>query len=157
MESLHTLQNLPCYPLPLSLSLSLSPPFAASQIISLFVLFIKSQPQPKPGIMPEPDEENQTRYMPPAPPRTKEVTFMASSIMDVDVVDLDLDNPWPSDQMGFVSNPMSPFLISEQPCSPLWAFSDADNDDKLSGHVNYPLFLKCLSPFLSFTFFFPFP
>lgn len=106
--------------------------------------------------MPELDEENQTRYMPPAPPRTKEVTFMASSIMDVDVVDLDLDNPWPSDQMGFVSNPMSPFLISEQPCSPLWAFSDADNDDKLSGHVNYPLFLKCLSPFLSFTCFFPF-
>jgi len=47
-------------------------------------------------------------------------------------LDLDLDNSWPLDQISFMSsNPMSPFLIStstEQPCSPLWAFSDAVDD-----------------------------
>ncbi|XP_034894948.1 protein NLP6 isoform X1 [Populus alba] len=44
-------------------------------------------------------------------------------------LDLDLDSSWPLDQISFISsNPMSPFLFSssnEQPCSPLWAFSDA--------------------------------
>ena len=45
--------------------------------------------------------------------------------------DLDFESSWPSDQIPFVSNPMSPFLIhtsSEQPSSPLWAFSDVDDD-----------------------------
>ncbi|XP_031248849.1 protein NLP6-like isoform X1 [Pistacia vera] len=92
--------------------------------------------------MPEPDEDTHL-YVPSS--RSKDVTVVAaaSSIMDLDV-DLDLDNPWPLDQSGFVSNPMSPFLIStsEQPCSPLWAFSDADNDDRIAAHANYPLFLK---------------
>ncbi|KAJ6415012.1 hypothetical protein OIU84_003917 [Salix udensis] len=47
-------------------------------------------------------------------------------------LDFDLDNSFPLDQISFISsNPMSPLLIStstEQPCSPLWAFSDAVDD-----------------------------
>lgn len=47
-------------------------------------------------------------------------------------LDFDLDNSCPLDQISFISsNPMSPLLIStstEQPCSPLWAFSDAVDD-----------------------------
>ncbi|KAI4351722.1 hypothetical protein L6164_006049 [Bauhinia variegata] len=45
--------------------------------------------------------------------------------------DLDLESSWPFDQNPFESNPMSPSLIapsSEQPFSPLWAFSDVDDD-----------------------------
>lgn len=94
--------------------------------------------------MPEPDKDTHV-YVPAS--RSKDVTVVAaaaaaSSIMDLDV---DLDNTWPLDQIGFVSNPMSPFVISssEQPCSPLWAFSDADNDERIAAHANYPLFLKC--------------
>ncbi|CAM8881932.1 unnamed protein product [Rhodiola kirilowii] len=49
-------------------------------------------------------------------------------------LDMDLDSSWPLDQISFVPNPMSPFFISssEQPFSPLWAFSDADDDNKAS-------------------------
>lgn len=51
-------------------------------------------------------------------------------------LDLDLDSSWPLDQISFISsNPMSAFLISssnEQPCSPLWAFSDAADDRLLA-------------------------
>jgi hypothetical protein len=51
-------------------------------------------------------------------------------------LDLDLDSSWPLDQISFISsNPMSTFLISssnEQPCSPLWAFSDAADDRLLA-------------------------
>ncbi|XP_027363208.1 protein NLP6-like isoform X2 [Abrus precatorius] len=45
--------------------------------------------------------------------------------------DLDLESSWPLDHMSFVSNPMSPFLFSttsDQPYSPLWAFSDGEDD-----------------------------
>lgn len=38
---------------------------------------------------------------------------------------------WPLDHISLVSNPMSPFLfstISDQPCSPVWAFSDAEDE-----------------------------
>ncbi|CAI0408796.1 unnamed protein product [Linum tenue] len=49
-------------------------------------------------------------------------------------VDLDLDNSWPLDQISYASShPMSPLFLSSSdpnPCSPLWAFPDAD-DDKL--------------------------
>lgn len=70
-------------------------------------------------------------------------------------LDLDLDNSWPLDQISFMSsNPMSPFLIStstEQPCSPLWAFSDAV-DDRLaataSGQAS-PAFAAAAPPRLS--------
>ncbi|KAJ0047687.1 hypothetical protein Pint_14881 [Pistacia integerrima] len=60
--------------------------------------------------MPEPDEDTHL-YVPSS--RSKDVTVVAaaSSLMNLDV-DLDLDNPWPLDQLGFVSNPLSPFLIS---------------------------------------------
>ncbi|OWM85196.1 hypothetical protein CDL15_Pgr027983 [Punica granatum] len=75
------------------------------------------------------------------------------SVMDLD---LDLDGSWPMDQISFLAaNPMSPFLMSstEQPCSPLWAFSDG-LDDKLPSSAaaavnggfrlsDYPRLLTC--------------
>ncbi|XP_049415563.1 protein NLP6-like isoform X1 [Solanum stenotomum] len=76
-----------------------------------------------------------------------------SLMMDLD---LDLDASWSFDQIfaaaASASNPMSPFLVpaaSEQPCSPLWAFSD-ENEDKPNGNAlssgslrlsNYPRFV----------------
>lgn len=46
-------------------------------------------------------------------------------------LDLDLDTSWPLDQIfaAASSTPAPPFLFSnsEQPCSPLWAFSDDNN------------------------------
>lgn len=78
-----------------------------------------------------------------------------SLMMDLD---LDLDASWSFDQIfaaaASASNPMSPFLVSaasEQPCSPLWAFSD-ENEDKPNGNAlstgslrlsNYPRFVTC--------------
>ncbi|KAK8600520.1 hypothetical protein V6N13_059697 [Hibiscus sabdariffa] len=63
-------------------------------------------------------------------------------IMDMD--DLDLETSWPLDQLTFLSNPTSPFIIpssSEQPCSPLWAFSD---EDKFGSAVaGYNLLVTC--------------
>ncbi|RDY03648.1 Protein NLP7 [Mucuna pruriens] len=53
--------------------------------------------------------------------------------------DLDLESSWPLDHMAFVSNPMSPLLFStssDQPYSPLWAFSDDGEDDR---HPKLPL------------------
>lgn len=56
-----------------------------------------------------------------------------ASVMDFDL-DLEASCSWPLDQIGFSSssNPMSPFLISatsdHQPSSPLWVFSDVDDD-----------------------------
>ena len=45
-------------------------------------------------------------------------------------MEFDLDSSWPLDQISFISSyHKSPFPISspnEQPCSPLWAFSDDD-------------------------------
>ncbi|KAK7279937.1 hypothetical protein RJT34_24998 [Clitoria ternatea] len=50
-------------------------------------------------------------------------------IMDFD---LDLETPWPFDHISFLSNPMlSPCVfstISDQPYSPLWAFSDGEDE-----------------------------
>lgn len=49
--------------------------------------------------------------------------------------DIDLESSWPLDHMSFVSNPMSPFPLStysDQPFSPLWAFSDVDDDKHVS-------------------------
>ncbi|KAF2313451.1 hypothetical protein GH714_011064 [Hevea brasiliensis] len=67
----------------------------------------------------------------------------------------DLETSWPLDHISFPSNPLSPLLLSSSdwPCSPLWAFSDAD-DDRLaassSSHAatplrfsDYPNFLTC--------------
>ncbi|KAK9010431.1 hypothetical protein V6N11_036940 [Hibiscus sabdariffa] len=63
-------------------------------------------------------------------------------MMDMD--DLDLETSWPLDQLTFLSNPTSPFVIpssSEQPCSPLWAFSD---EDKFGSAVaGYNLLVTC--------------
>ena len=41
---------------------------------------------------------------------------------------------WPLDHISLVSNPMPPFLfstISEQPFSPVWAFSDAEDERQI--------------------------
>lgn len=49
--------------------------------------------------------------------------------------DNDLESSWPFDHVSCLSNPMSPFLlsnISEQPFSPLWAFSDVEDDKHVS-------------------------
>ncbi|KAG8662005.1 hypothetical protein MANES_01G053000v8 [Manihot esculenta] len=76
------------------------------------------------------------------------------TLMDLD---LDLDTSWPLDQISYLSNPLSPLLLSssDQPCSPLWAFSDADDDRLLpvssASHAttpplrfsDYPIFLAC--------------
>ncbi|KAF7821902.1 protein NLP6-like [Senna tora] len=72
--------------------------------------------------MVESDEEN-----PGLPPKSKPAEEPAY-IMDFDP---DLESSWPFDQISFASNPASPFLFSpsfEQPFSPLWAFSDVDDD-----------------------------
>ncbi|KAI4347563.1 hypothetical protein L6164_008368 [Bauhinia variegata] len=58
--------------------------------------------------------------------------------------DLDLESSWPFDQISYLSNPMSPFLIphsSEQPPSPIWAFSDVDDDRH--ARVSAPAFSDC--------------
>ncbi|PON44974.1 NIN-like transcription factor [Parasponia andersonii] len=76
-------------------------------------------------------EEETTPSFPPKSTSSKEVVpDVREVLMDFD---LDLDNPWPiMDQIAFVSNSMSPLLFSsptDQPCSPLWAFADAENND----------------------------
>lgn len=71
----------------------------------------------------ESEEENQD-----FPPKTKTSLEEHGCAMDFD---LDLETSWPLDRMSFISNPMSHFLfstISDQPSSPLWAFSDGDDD-----------------------------
>ncbi|GFZ16382.1 plant regulator RWP-RK family protein [Actinidia rufa] len=75
--------------------------------------------------MSEADEENRSSL-----PKSRE------PLMDLD---LDLDGSWPFDH-NFSANLTSPFFISssEQPCSPLWAFSD-DNGDKLAGDATSEL------------------
>ncbi|XP_060206815.1 protein NLP6-like isoform X1 [Lycium barbarum] len=72
-------------------------------------------------------------------------------------LDLDLDASWSFDQIfAAASNPMSPFLVSnintnsEQPTSPLWAFSDdKTTGNALSGDTlklsSYPRFLTYTS------------
>ncbi|XP_050376054.1 protein NLP6-like [Argentina anserina] len=80
--------------------------------------------------MSDPEED---RISPPAifPKSTKNLD--AASLMDFDI-----DVPWPLDQIHFLSNPTSPLLFSsaDDPCSPLWAFSDVSNhDNKLAGVV----------------------
>ncbi|KAK8306078.1 hypothetical protein V6Z12_D03G104600 [Gossypium hirsutum] len=69
----------------------------------------------------------------------------SQGIMDLD--DLDLESSWPLDHQSFLSNPTSPFILassSEQPCSPLWVFSDDDNN-KLGSHpVDCNLLVTCI-------------
>ncbi|KAL0326686.1 UNVERIFIED_CONTAM: protein NLP7 [Sesamum angustifolium] len=79
----------------------------------------------------EPAEEETTRQ--PAHPDV---------LMDLD---LDLDGSWPLDQIfaaaAAASNPASPFLLSnsEQPCSPLWAFSDDNNSGSFAAGAGFRL------------------
>lgn len=87
----------------------------------------------------------------------------AAFMMDLD---LDLESSCSLDQI--FANPMSSFLLSnsEQPCSPLWAFTDEYNDCKPAGnyvssggfsHSNCSRLMSCmtlLAPSLLFDFFF---
>jgi len=53
------------------------------------------------------------------------------SVMDFDI---GLESLWPLDHVSLISNPMSPFLlstISEQPFSPIWAFSDVEDERQI--------------------------
>lgn len=86
------------------------------------------------------------------PPKSKELstaTERESMMMDLD---FDIDASWSFDQIfaaaaAVSSNPASPFL----PCSPLWAFSD-DNDEKPTGNglsgalriSGHPRFVACM-------------
>ncbi|XP_010538845.1 PREDICTED: protein NLP7-like isoform X2 [Tarenaya hassleriana] len=108
--------------------------------------------------MSEPDEDSTRNGVIPPPTRPREL------LMDLD--DLNLDSSWPLDQIPYISLSnqfMSPFVVSsssEQPCSPLWAFSDgggataAPADENLSPAsgvppfrlAEYPLFLPCSAP-----------
>lgn len=66
--------------------------------------------------------------------RTRAISPKSKNLDPSSLMDFDLDVCWPLDQIQFLSNPTSPFLFSpaDHPCSPLWAFSDV-NDDKLAG------------------------
>ena len=84
------------------------------------------------------ESEEESPAFPPKSSKEVPVPDVREVLMDFD---LDLDNPWPMDQIAFISNPMSPLLFSsstDQPCSPLWAFPDAENDDN-SGNINNKL------------------
>lgn len=75
--------------------------------------------------MAESEEENQEFL-----PKTKTSSLEEHGCCAMDF-DLDLETSWPLDHMSFVSNPMSPFqfsTISDQPSSPLWAFTDGEDD-----------------------------
>ncbi|OMP02901.1 Phox/Bem1p [Corchorus olitorius] len=91
----------------------------------------------------EPEEDNACPFPPKQQQQQQQQPqqHQTQGIMDLD--DLDLESPWPLDQLTFLSNPTSPFFIpssSEQPASPLWAFSD---EDKLGSASAYNLFLTC--------------
>ncbi|XP_047161644.1 protein NLP6-like [Vigna umbellata] len=47
--------------------------------------------------------------------------------------DIGFESLWPLDHLSLVSNPMSPFLLStiEQPFSPVWAFSDVEDEKQI--------------------------
>ncbi|XP_061350964.1 protein NLP7-like [Gastrolobium bilobum] len=84
--------------------------------------------------MQESEEEN-----PDLPPNSKPQEEHGFA-MDFDI---DLESSWPLNHISFLSNPMSPILlsnISEQPLSPLLAFSDVEDDRHVmiaaSGNTN---------------------
>lgn len=123
----------------------------------------KSQTKTFPGKfqkMCEPEDNSARNGVNPPSSRSREL------LMDVD--DLDLDGSWPLDQIPYLSSAnrmISPIFVSsssEQPCSPLWAFSDGGgnaaihantggDDEKISSVsgvssfrlADYPLFLPC--------------
>ncbi|OVA08238.1 Phox/Bem1p [Macleaya cordata] len=94
--------------------------------------------------MSDPEDENPTTFV----PKTNKSAVERDSLMDLD---LDLDSSWPFDQNPFGPRPTSPFLLSifaspshqnqppilttscDQPSSPLWIFSDGD-DEKFGGN-----------------------
>lgn len=100
--------------------------------------------------MPEPDETA-------LPPRSREfLTPLPQSDREFLMMDLDREFSWTFDQIfaAAASNPAPPFLFSasEQPCSPLWVFSD-DNDDVAAGNAarlsDYSRLISCKSRLLA--------
>ncbi|CAN8325740.1 unnamed protein product [Cochlearia groenlandica] len=82
----------------------------------------------------EPDDNTSRNAVAPPPPSSRSRELL----MDVD--DLDLDGSWPLYQIPYLSSSanrmISPIFVSsssEQPCSPLWAFSDGGG----GGTVNH--------------------
>ena len=96
----------------------------------------------------EPEEDNACPF---PPKQQQQQPQQHQGIMDLD--DFDLESSWPLDQLTFPSNPTSPFIISsssEQPCSPLWVFSDEDKLGSAAAHAGsalsatgYNLFVTC--------------
>ncbi|XVF12931.1 hypothetical protein REPUB_Repub08aG0162400 [Reevesia pubescens] len=95
----------------------------------------------------EPEEDNAC----PFPPKQQRQQQQNQGMMDLD--DLDLESSWPLDHLTFLSNPTSPFILSsssEQPCSPLWAFTDEDKLVSAAAHAGsalaasgYNVFVTC--------------
>ncbi|KAL7111147.1 hypothetical protein ACP275_05G069600 [Erythranthe tilingii] len=86
--------------------------------------------------MPSQPKQEQTTRPPAQPPYVA-----AEVLMDLD---LDLDGSWPLDQIfaaAAAASPVQPFLLSnsEQPCSPLWAFSDDNNNGNFVAGAGFRL------------------
>ena len=86
-------------------------------------------------IMSDADEENHRATPKPAPRTTFASQPDPNSIMDLDFADF--DSPWQFDPML----PASPFILSDQAFSSLWAFADF-SDDKSSSAVAGSGFLR---------------
>lgn len=80
--------------------------------------------------MSDSDEES----TPPFPPKSDDVDDIDAR-MDFD---LDIYGSWPLDQIAFVSDPLSPLVFSsaDLPHSPIWAFGDEDNQNKVASNRN---------------------
>ncbi|XVE64652.1 hypothetical protein DITRI_Ditri07aG0117800 [Diplodiscus trichospermus] len=99
----------------------------------------------------EPEGDNACPF-PPKQQLPQQTQQNLGNIMDLD--DLDLESSWPLDQLTFRSNPTSPFIISsssEQPCSPLWAFSDEDKLGSAPAHAGSALAAAGYNVFVTYT------
>lgn len=108
----------------------------------------------------EPEQQHQHQKFLHPHPRSMEIltSFQHQPPAERDNImmdlDLDLDSSWTFDQIFSAAaaaatttnnNSTSSFLLSttsEQPCSPLWAFSDENNEDKPSGNSTTALGLR---------------
>lgn len=86
--------------------------------------------------MDEPDPPHPRRSFP--PPKQKEplTSQMPSAERDSLLMDLDLDSSWSFDQIFAAASNSCMASTSEQPYSPLWAFSDDANGDNVAGSTS---------------------